>query len=118
MKKFDLIKGETCPEKWDNMSPLDENKSICLKCKECVTDITHLSLKEISENYLGTAKCYRMSPVQLNFFQFLKRTGQYAALVAGLSGLNFNSNAIDTNIANEFIQSDSTTITGVAKFKI
>jgi hypothetical protein len=118
MKKFDLIKGESCPEEWKKMKSQDKNSSICLKCNECVTDISKLSLREISENYLGTGKCYRMSPAQLNFFQFLKKTGQYAALVAGISGISFNSNAAPMDIDSEFVQSDSTTITGIAKFKI
>lgn len=118
MKKYDLIKGESCPEKWDKMVSFDKNKSICQKCNECVTDISDLSLQEISENYLGTGKCYRMNPVQLNFFQFLKRSGQYAALVAGLSSISFNSNALKDGGSIVHVQSDSTIITGNAKFKI
>lgn len=118
MKKFDLIKGESCPEKVQNIKSISKDKSICLKCNACVTDISDLSLQEISENYLGTGKCYRMSPVQLNFFQFLKRTGQYAALVAGLSSISFNSSAEPDDLKCEQVQSDSTIITGIAKFKV
>lgn len=67
----------------------DERRRMCSVCQECVHDVSHLSLKEISENYVDSNKCVKMSSDQTEFFHYFKSMSKVAGLTAALSLFTF-----------------------------
>ena len=73
-----------CQEKWSNMTG-EERKRLCATCREHVHDVSHLDLKTITDQYLGSGKCIRMNESQSRFFQFMRSLPKAATLSAALA---------------------------------
>jgi len=78
----------SCPEKWENMSDVGENK-YCEQCRHIVLDFTKLSQEELND---AARKCsgrlcgrFRSSQMSSRFLKYAAASAMAASILAGTS---------------------------------
>lgn len=79
----------------------DERQRMCSICKEKVQDISALSLKEISREYIDSGKCVKMNSDQIQFFHSLRSVSKAAGLSAALIFFPFSPIQAQDQTPNE-----------------